>query len=157
MRKLLLLTFFALALGATQVFAADFKSVSVENGPAVMYDAPSAKARPLFLYGAAVPLEIITSIEGWSRVRDAQGSLGWVPQSELSDTRMLQVRVPVAQVHAQPDAASPVVFEVEQDVLLQLDTSIAPGQQPTLAGWASVIYPQDGQRGYIQISQVFGL
>ena len=45
---------------------------------AVLYDAPSAKAKPLFVLGRDTPLEVIVPVEGWIKVRDSGGTIGWV-------------------------------------------------------------------------------
>ena len=52
--------------------AADFHSTSEA---AVLYDAPSLKAKPLYVLGRDVPLEVIVNVEGWLKVRDAGGSV----------------------------------------------------------------------------------
>ncbi len=49
--------------------AADFRVTA--EAPTVLYDAPSAKARPLFVYGRDVPVEVLVNVEGWTKVRDA--------------------------------------------------------------------------------------
>ena len=37
----------------------------------VLYDAPSAKSRPLFVVNRGYPVEIIVTVEGWTKVRDS--------------------------------------------------------------------------------------
>ena len=103
---------------AAALDAADFRSTVA---PAtVLYDAPSAKARPLFVLGRDTPLEIIVPLEGWIKVRDVGGSIGWVEKAGLGDKRSLVVRGPLAEIRANPDDAAPLVFRAEQHVLLRL-------------------------------------
>jgi SH3-like domain-containing protein len=139
----------------TAVMAADFRSTAVS--PAVMYDAPSVKSGALFIFGAGVPMERISSIQGWERVRDAQGSIGWMQGSDLSDTRMLQIRVPLAKIYEQASDSSSVVFEAQSDVLLVLDEQASSPATTLFPGWVRVYHKEDDQRGFIRISEVFGL
>jgi SH3-like domain-containing protein len=130
--------------------AAEFYSTS---DPAVLYDAPSLKSRPLFVVGREVPLELIVSVEGWLKVRDSSGSVAWVERKAVTDRRMLTVRTANAEVLAAPDASAAVVFKADQNVLLELADA---GYATTTPGWVKVRH-RDGQIGYIRIAQVWGL
>ncbi len=126
--------------------ALDYRSVSEA---AVLYDAPSQKARPLFVVAAGTPVEAIVSLDAWVKVRDAKGDLAWVERRLLADQRKLQVRGARAQVRTEADEAAPLVFEAEPDVLLDL---VEPGP----AGWVKVRH-RDGQQGYVKVGQIWGL
>ena len=144
----------ALTLAAATVAAADFRTTA--EAPTVLYDAPSAKARPLFVYGRDVPVEVLVAVEGWTKVRDASGTIGWIAGKGLADKRVLMVRVPVADVHANPDDAAPVVFRAEQNVLLELAESASSPTTTATPGWVKVRH-RDGQTGYVRLQQIFGL
>ena len=138
---------FALGGGA---LAAEFHATTEV---AVMYDAPSAKARPLFVIGRDIPLELIVNVEGWMKVRDVGGTVAWVEKKAVGDKRMLVVRAPVAEILANPVDAAPLVFKAEQNVLLEVaDTTYAT----TTPGWVKVRH-RDGQLGYVRIAQVWGI
>ena len=139
----------ALAFG-TNAIANDFRSVS---DAAVLYDAPSLRAKALFVVGRDTPLEVIVSVEGWLKVRDAGGTVAWVERKSLADKRTLIVRTPVADVLAAPETNAAVVFKVEQNVLLDLAD---PNYVSSTPGWAKVRH-RDGQTGYVRIAQVWGL
>lgn len=139
--------FCALTLLATGVHALEFRSV--DQTGAVMFDAPSQKARPLFVVARGTPVEVIVSIEGWTKVRDAVGDLAWVEKTALAEKRMLIVTAPSAEVRNQADGSAGIAFEAEKDVLLEL---IEPGP----AGWARVRH-RDGQSGFVRANQVWGL
>ena len=141
----------ALALPAA---AADFRSTG--ETATLLYDAPSTKAKPLFVLGRDVPLEVIVPVEGWIKVRDAGGTIGWVERRALADRRTLVVRVPLADVRASPDDAAPLVFRAEQNVLLELAEPATGASTTAAPGWVSVKH-RDGQAGYVRIAQVFGL
>ena len=120
---------------------------------AVLYDAPSSKAKPLFVIGRDTPLETIVSVEGWLKVRDAGGTVAWIDRKNVGDKRMLIVRAPIAEVLAGPADNAALVFKAEQNVLLELaDTAYVS----TTPGWAKVRH-RDGQVGFVRISQVWGL
>ena len=125
--------------------AADYRSV-VENA-AVLYDAPSAKSKKLYVVGQGYPFEIVVVVEGWSKVRDASGDLTWIESKHLADKRTVLVKAPLAQVRAAADDNAPVVFQAQQDVLLDL--------LEVAGGWLRVRH-RDGQAGFIRITQAWG-
>ncbi|MBL8487373.1 MAG: hypothetical protein JNK22_09825 [Rhodocyclaceae bacterium] len=136
----------ALAAVALPAAALDFKSV---GEPAPLYDAPSQKAQPLFIVARGTPVEVVVTIEGWSKVRDAAGDLAWIERKRLADRRTVLVRGERAQVRAQADEKAALVFEAEKGVVLDL---LEPGP----AGWARVRH-RDGQEGHVRAPQVWGL
>jgi SH3-like domain-containing protein len=133
--------------------AAEFRAT---GEAAVLYDAPSARSKPLFVLGRDTPLEVIVPLEGWIKVRDAGGTIGWVDRKSLTDKRMLVVRTPIAEVFANPDPAGPLVFRAEQNVLLELAEPAASAGATANPGWVKVRH-RDGQVGYIRIAQIFGI
>jgi SH3-like domain-containing protein len=142
-----LVVLFVLSDGA---WAAEFHATTDVT---VMYDAPSAKARPLFVLGRDIPLEMIVNVEGWMKVRDVGGTVAWVDKKSIGDKRMLVVRAAVADILANPVDSAPLVFKAEQHVLLEVaDTSYVT----TTPGWVKVRH-RDGQVGYVRIAQVWGV
>ena len=134
----------------TATAGAEFHSTS---DTAVLYDAPSIKAKPLYALSRDYPLEIIVNVEGWLKVRDAGGTVAWIEKKSVGERRVLLVRASVADVLVNPDASAPLVFKAEQNVLLEL---VDPAYVTTTPGWAKVRH-RDGQMGYIRIQQVWGL
>jgi SH3-like domain-containing protein len=145
---------FALAVAANAVAAADF--LAAADAATVLYDAPSAKARPLFVLSKDTPLEVIVPVEGWTKVRDVGGTIGWIEKKSLADRRSLVVRVPAAEVRANPDEAAPLVFRAENGVLLELAEPATSSTTTSTPGWVKVRH-RDGQAGFVRITQVFGL
>ena len=131
---------------ATSALALDFRSV-IE--PALLYDAPSQQAKPLFAMARGTPVETIVALDAWVKVRDARGDLAWIEKRLLSERRTVIVKGERAQVRAQAEEGAALVFEADKDVLLDL-VEAAP------AGWARVKH-RDGPQGYIKASQVWGL
>jgi SH3-like domain-containing protein len=141
----------ALAPGAS---AADYRAIG--DPATVLYDAPSVKAKPLFVLGRDTPIEIIVPLEGWIKVRDVGGTIGWIERKTLTDKRSLVVRVPLAEVLAAADPAAPLVFRAESGVLLELAESAPSAGATANPGWVKVKH-RDGQTGFVRIAQVFGL
>ena len=144
----------ALAAGPWATATAEFRATA--DAAAVLYDAPSAKAKPLFVLGRDTPLEVIVPLEGWVKVRDAAGTIGWIDRKALTERRSVVVRVAVADVLASPDPAAAVVFRAEQRVLLELAEPAATAATTATPGWVKVKH-RDGQSGFVRIAQVFGL
>ena len=140
-------------IAGTGAAAADYKTTA--DAPTVLYDGPSAKAKPLFVYGRDVPMEVLVAVEGWTKVRDMSGTIGWIAHKGLTDRRMVVVRVPVAEIRASPDDSAPVVFRAERDVLLELAESASSAAATAVPGWVKVRH-RDGQSGFARLPQVFG-
>ena len=134
--------------------AADFRATA--DAAVVLYDAPSARAKPMFVYGRDVPLETLVSVEGWTKVRDMQGAIGWIANKGLAERRMLVVRASVVDVRSGAEETAPVVFRAEQNVLLELAEPATSASSTANPGWVKVRH-RDGQTGFVRVSQVFGL
>jgi len=131
---------------AGSVLALDYRSV---NEAAVLYDAPSQKAKPLYVIAPATPVEVIVSLDTWIKVRDMKGDLAWIERRQLADQRTVQVRAGGAQIRSEAGDNAKLAFEAEADVVLEI---VETGP----AGWAKVRH-RDGAQGYVKASQVWGL
>lgn len=136
-----------LALMPVTALALDYRSVAVPK--AVLYDAPSAAAKKIFLLSQYYPVEVIVNLGDWVKVRDAKGSISWVEAKQLSDKRTVIVIANNADMRQAADAASSAVATVEKNVALEvLDTNPSNG-------WLKVKH-RDGATGYILISATWG-
>jgi SH3-like domain-containing protein len=67
------------------------------------------------------PVEITAEFENWRRIRDSDGSEGWVYHSLLSGKRMaavqLKLKTDLAPLHVQPDGQSAVTAQLQVGVL----------------------------------------
>jgi SH3-like domain-containing protein len=139
----------ALLLLSGAAAALDYRSVAETT---VLYDAPSQKAKPLFVIAAGTPVEAIVTLDTWVKVRDRQGDLAWIERRLLTaEKRMLQVRTETAQIRIQANDSADVAFEAAPDVLLEL---LEPGND-TPVGWLKVRH-RDGQQGFVKVGQVWG-
>jgi len=127
--------------------ALDFRSVTAER--AILYDAPSLQAKKLYSAGKYFPVEVLVSLEAFTKVRDSSGELFWIEKKNLGEARTVVVTAPRAEIRQAPDKSAPLVFQAERDVALEL-------VEPPLSGWAKVRH-RDGQGGYVAVSQVWGL
>ena len=127
--------------------AADFRSVA--DYAAVLYDAPSVRAKKLHILGRHYPVETVVVVEGWIKVRDASGGLAWIEARNLSEHRTVMVKVRLADIRQAANDAAPLAFQAEQSVLLDL-------VELTGTGWARVTH-RDGQSGYVRLNQVWGV
>ena len=135
------------ALLANQCFAAEFKSV-MESGT-LMYDAPSPKAKKLFVVSKDYPVEVMVTVDTWAKVRDASGDLLWMEKKFLSDRRSVVVTAPVADVRQSAGEKAPLAFRAQQGVAFELS-------EVGTDGWARVRH-RDGQSGFLRIKDVWGL
>jgi uncharacterized protein YgiM (DUF1202 family) len=129
---------------AFPVFPAEYRTT---NAAAILYDAPSLKGNRLFVIRAGTPVDLVVTLEGWSKVRDAEGSLTWIEKKYLSEKRTIIVVVPRAAIRQRADDASPLVFEAEKGVSLDL--------LGTSGIWANVRH-RDGQTGFVRLNQIWG-
>lgn len=134
-----------LAGAAGNVLALDYRSV---GEAAVLFDAPSQKAKPLFVIAPGTPVEVIVSLDAWVKVRDQKGDLAWIERRQLADKRTLQVRAGGAQIRLEAGDNAKLAFAAETDVVLEL---LEPGP----VGWAQVRH-RDGAQGFVKVSQVWG-
>jgi SH3-like domain-containing protein len=145
-RGLALAAALAAAHFALPAAALEFRSVSAKA--AILYDAPSAKANRLYVLGKGYPVELLVTLEGWYKVRDATGELAWIEAKDLSLARMVMVKVARADVRAAPQDDATVAFQAEQDVVLEF---------LELAGAFARVRHSDGATGYVRVNQVWGL
>ncbi len=143
-RTLVVLSLFGVA-GAAQ--AIDYRSVSVPA--AILYDAPSQAGKKLYLIKAQTPVEVVVRLDGWLKVRDAEGTLAWIEARNLADKRTLVVTAAKAEIRQADKPESPVLAELDKWVAVEFVESASPG-------WAKVRH-RDGAMGFIRSTQVWGL
>ena len=133
----------ALALPAA---AAEFRTVAA--AAAVAYDAPSDKAKKLYLLPQGAPVEIVSTINRWVKVRDLAGDVFWLDRAELAPGRTV-VAVGLVTVRREPRETAEPVLQVERGVMLEaLD-------EPSEPGWLRVRH-RDGVAGHVRAADVWG-
>jgi SH3 domain protein len=140
------LALLALLFGVSLVQAVEY--VSVKESNAILYDAPSVKAKKLFVVNRYMPFEQVVTLDSWVKVRDRSGGLYWVEKRLLSNKHYVFVLLPLVDVRAEPDFAAARLFQVRQQVALEHIES-------TGTGWIKVRH-QDGNVGYVRSTEVWG-
>jgi len=136
-----------LSVAAASALAIDYRSVEVPA--AILYDSPSQKGKKLYLIRAQTPVEAVVRLEGWVKVRDAEGTLAWIEARNLGERRTLVVTAPRAEIRESDKAEAPVVATLDKWVVVDFIEAAAPG-------WAKVRH-RDGATGFIRSTQVWGL
>ena len=74
-----------------------------------------------------LPLEILQEYDNWRKVRDSDGAEGWIVQTLLTGKRTalispwLKEEGGMVELHAKPEANSPVVAKMEAGVLAEVE------------------------------------
>jgi SH3-like domain-containing protein len=121
---------------------------SVEENAAILYDAPSRAATRVSVVSRHYPLEVISTLGAWIKVRDHTGALAWIETKSLGEKQMVLATAAATEVRQRPDDAAPVAFIALQNVVLERIDG-GPG------GWLRV-RAADGAEGYVRASQVWG-
>lgn len=145
-RYLSLACLFALLLSAGSAAALDYGSVASQS--AILYDAPSAKAKKLYVVSRYTPLELVVTLNDWVKVRAQDGTLAWVEKRSLANARYVVVTAALADVRKTPDSAASLVFQARKQVALEWKGN-------TGTGWIRVRHP-DGAGGYVKMNEVWG-
>jgi len=138
---------FSLLGAAAGAHAIDYRSI--EAPAAILYDAPSQKGKKLYLIKAQTPVEVVVRLDGWFKVRDAEGSLAWIESRQVGERRTLIVTGPSAEIRESDKPDARVLAQLEKWVVVDFVEAASPG-------WAKVRH-RDGAIGYIRANQVWGL
>lgn len=136
----------ALLMCAVSAAALDYGSVTGRS--AILYDAPSAKAKKLYVVSRYTPLELVVTLNGWVKVRTQDGSLAWAEKGDVGNARYVVVTSALADVRKSPDSAAALVFQARKQVALEW-------LENTGSGWIKVRHPE-GATGYIRVNEVWG-
>ncbi|MFZ4757103.1 MAG: SH3 domain-containing protein [Burkholderiaceae bacterium] len=139
----------AVASVAGPTRAAEFRSVAA---PAVLYDGPSKQARKLFAAPRGMPLEVISTLGQWVKVRDAAGDVVWIERGDLAERRSVVTQA-LVPMRAGPQDTAAVVASIDRGVLLELADPAAPD---AASGWVRVRH-RDGTAGFVRAVDVWGL
>jgi SH3-like domain-containing protein len=135
-----------LLCGMATAHAVDY--VSVAENSAILYDAPSLKAKKLFVVNRYMPFEQVVTLDNWVKVRDRSGGLYWVEKRALSNKRYVFALTPLLDVYAAPEEGAARSFQARQQVALE-------HLESTGTGWVKVRH-QDGNVGYVHSAEVWG-
>ena len=106
--------------------------VNFRTGPGVRYPIEWVFMR------AGLPVQVIAEFDTWRKIRDPDGTEGWVHQSMLSGRRHVIVVNQVRSLRKAPEPAAPPIARLEPGVILRLKPAARPG-----ARWSR------GRRGWL--------
>jgi len=115
--------------------------VNLRTGPGERYPIDWVLVRK------GLPVEIVEEFDVWRKIRDFQGSEGWVHQRMLTGTRSVLVEGAVRVLHVQPDQASPAAARAEAGVVARLIECRGP--------WCRV--EAQGIRGWLKRDEIWGV
>lgn len=122
--------------------------VSIGDKPAILYDAPSAKANRTYILFRFQPAEVLVKLDKWTKVREADGAIGWIENTSIGDKRLALVSAATAEVRARPMATAALVFEAQRGVVVETTGNATDGWLP--------VRHRDGQSGFVRAAQVWG-
>jgi SH3-like domain-containing protein len=94
-----------------------------------------------------LPVEILANFDIYRKIRDSEGTVGWVNQQMLSGRRSVLVAGEIRELHGGPDPTSEVVARLEPGVIASVSKC-----DPT---WCEV--KAGGYKGWLKRAEVWGL
>lgn len=117
-----LLAFAATGLPLPRFVSLRASEVNVRTGPGVRYPVD------WIFHRHGLPVEIVAEFDTWRKIRDSQGTEGWVHQSLLSGKRALIVTGETRRLFRKPDTAAAVTAMVEANVMGEILSCPAKSQ-----------------------------
>ena len=116
---------------------------NLRTGPGVQYPVEWVYNR------AQLPLEVIAEYHTWRKVRDSQGTQGWMHQSMLDGRRTAVVMGALRTLRQKPDAEAAAVARVEPGVVGRVL------ECPDGSGWCRL--DVDGFQGWMRRAELWGV
>ena len=133
--------------------------VSLKTDRVNLREGPSKDHRTAWVFQrAGLPVEIVAEYETWRRIRDAEGTEGWVLHSLLSGRRTALV-MPWAKGEAAPIPLQERAGE-RAEVVARLEPGVIANVKQCSAAWCRITVPQTEGRdldGYIRQDRLWGV
>ena len=117
------------------------EEVNLRTGPGVRYPVEWVFVR------RQMPVEILQEFETWRRIRDRDGTEGWVHQSMLTGRRSAVVEGEMRNLRRRPETDAPVVARVEPGVIAAI--------LECRDAWCRL--ETAGFRGWVQRGEIWGV
>lgn len=117
--------------------------INMRTGPGEQYPIKWTYQRP------GLPVEIVAEYHTWRRVRDWQGTEGWMHASMLTGRRSFIVTGETRALRAAADASSRIIARIEPKVTGELD------ECPAAGAWCRVKI--DGLKGWLKRAELWGV
>jgi len=115
--------------------------VNMRTGPGVQYPVEWVYVRK------DLPVEVIAEFETWRKIRDWEGTQGWVHQSMLRGTRTVLLRDRLRVLRQDPEDGAPAVARLEPGVIGELDRCAG--------AWCRI--EVEGLKGWIRRGEIYGI
>jgi SH3-like domain-containing protein len=133
--------------------------VSLKTDRVNLREGPSKDHRTAWVYQrAGLPVEIVAEYETWRRIRDSEGTEGWVLHSLLSGRRTALV-MPWAKPQT-PPLLLLAAAEDKSDTVARLEPGVVVSVQSCASGWCRAHVVIDGGRdvgGFIRQDKLWGV
>ncbi|TDR95031.1 SH3 domain-containing protein [Enterovirga rhinocerotis] len=129
--------------------------VSLKTDRVNLREGPSKDHRTAWVFQrAGLPVEITAEFETWRRIRDAEGTEGWVLHSLLSGRRTALV-MPWAKAGTEP---LPLYDKADEKarVVAQLQPNVIANVRTCREGWCRIIIGKDTS-GFIKQDRLWGV
>ena len=122
---------------------------SISAGRAMMRTGPGQNYPGTWLYTRAdLPIQVVEVYQNWRKIRDPDGTTGWMMVNLLSDQRTAIVRGSEPQpLHEAPDEATPIRYRAAPGVVGRVSRCAE--------GWCR--FDVHGRNGYIRTDHVWGV
>lgn len=121
---------------------------SLSAGQARMRTGPGRNYPASWLYQrAGLPVQVIETYPGWRKVRDQEGTEGWMIGNLVSDQRTGMVKGSVAELRDAPNPTAKVLWHAEPGVIGRLSRCSE--------GWCRIDVA--GRAGYIDTAHLWGV
>ncbi len=114
--------------------------VNMRSGPGIRYPIEWEFSRK------GLPVEVVDEFETWRRIRDWQGSEGWVHQSMLSGQRGAIVVGADRLLRRKPEPGAPAIAEIQMQVVGRL--------HDCRDGWCLI--EAKGYEGWLREGEIYG-
>jgi len=133
--------------------------VSLKTDRVNLREGPSKDHRTSWVFQrAGLPVEIMAEFETWRRIRDAEGTEGWVLHSLLSGRRTALI-MPWAKGEAPPVSLHERADE-RAEVVARLQPGVIAGVKQCAGGWCRVSVAMPNARdvdGFIRQERLWGV
>ena len=93
-------------------------------------------------------MEVIATIEGWTKVREHGGRIAWVESRVLTARRNVLVSGTSATARESATETAPAVFKAQRGLILEMVEAVG--------AWVRVRH-RDGLVGYVRSAELWGL
>jgi SH3-like domain-containing protein len=120
---------------------------SISAGDALMRSGPGRNFPATWRYRRAdLPVKVVQVHQTWRKLREADGTEGWMAAALLSAERTAMVVGDVRPMRAAPDAGARILWRAEPGVVGKI--------AHCAAGWCE--FDVQGRVGYIAVSHIWG-